>query len=334
MKKTNLIILGILVLLVTVLLVIRYTKRPTAEQVFRDFAVKDTASITKIFLADKQNRTVLLERRDNHWTANGEHKARRDLTNLLLETFARMEVSAPVPQAKMDYVLRSISSNSIKCEIYQNDKLSKTYYVGGVTEDNTGTYMIMENSSEPFVLHIPGFSGYLTVRYTADINEWRERIVFNYNVNDIHRVSVRYPGEIHESFIAIQKPGNNYELRTIDNKKVDFPFDTLLVKTFISKCKFLGFEAFIRDELNQHIIDSLSKEIPVAVFSVEDINGEINTMTTYYRQNIDQFVDDEGILYDYDLDRLYAVIREGKQAVLIQYYTLDPISYRLSYFKQ
>ncbi len=334
MKKTNLIILVVLAVLVVILMIIKFSQRPPAEQVFRDFAVKDTASVTKIFLADKRERTVLLERQDNHWTVNGKHKARRDLTNLLLETFVRMEVSAPVPQAKLDFVLRSLSTNAIKCEIYQNDKLSKTYYVGGVTEDNTGTYMIMENSSEPFVLHIPGFSGYLTVRYTADVNEWRERIIFNYDVNDIHKITVTYPEEKHESFIAIQNPNNTYELRKLNNKKVDQGFDTLMLKAFISKCKFIGFEAFIRDELNKKIIDSLSNEIPVSIFTIEDMNGTKNTMTTYYRPNIDQHVDDEGVLYDYDLDRLYAVINNNTQAVLVQYYIIDPISYKMSYFKR
>ena len=62
MKKRNLIIIISVVAigLVTLLIATRGAKKSTFDQ---DYHIEDTSSITKIFMADKQNNTVLLERK-------------------------------------------------------------------------------------------------------------------------------------------------------------------------------------------------------------------------------------------------------------------------------
>ena len=61
-RKKNLLILLIAVVLIGIialLVALKGSKKATFEQ---DFHVADTETITKIFLADKQNNQVLLER--------------------------------------------------------------------------------------------------------------------------------------------------------------------------------------------------------------------------------------------------------------------------------
>ena len=325
MKKTNIILIVLVVLLaatVTIIYVVRNTDKKT---VFRDFAVQDTASVDKIFLIDKNNNSILLERKENFWTANEIYKARRDFTNLLLETIKKLEVNAPVPDAKLDKVLKDLSVSGVKCEIYQHGELAKTYYIGGVTDDNTGTYMIMEGSDLPFILKIPGFNGFLNVRYNTEINEWREKIIFNYQFQDIAKVKVEYPGNNDQSFIAVSNGNNTFSLTELNGKPVEFKFDTLKVKEFISSCKFIGFEAYIMDSLQDFKRDSLSKQPILARYTVEDFNGKKKSFKTHYTQNINKYMDDDGKLYEWDIDRLYGVI-DDKEVVLLQYYIIDPIT--------
>ncbi len=331
MKKTNVILLVAVLVLVGIVTVIYFAQNTDKKSVFRDFAVQDTASIDKIFMADKNNNTITLERDNQNWTVNGKYKARRDLINVLLTTMYKVEVSAPVPDAKLDKVLKDISVSGIKTEIYQNGELTKTYYVGGVTDDNTGTYMIMEGSDLPFVMRIPGFNGFLTVRYNTEINEWREKQIFNYDVNDIAKVIVEYPNAREESFIAHSKGANVFNLTNLDGSAVNFKFDTLMVKEYISRCKFVGFEAYIMDELQKPKLDSLNTQPMVSKFSVENRKGDVQTVRTYFRQNINKAVDDNGKLYDWDIDRLYGIIND-KEVVLLQYYIIDPLTYRKSDF--
>jgi len=325
MKKTNLILFISLIILLVLVVIIFLRQNSDSKKVLRDFAVQDTASIDKIFLADKSNKTILLERKGNYWTVNGTYKARRDFVDLLLETICKLEVNSPVPEAKLDKVLKDLSVTGIKTEIYQKGKLVKTYYVGGVTQDNMGTYMIMEGSDVPFIIYIPGFNGYLTVRYNTELNEWRERHVFNYQIQEIAKISIEYRELKEESFIVIADENNNYRLTDIDGNNVDFEYNALMLKEFVARCKFVGFEAYIMDELQQHKMDSLSKEPMIGKYTIEDKKGNKRTLKTYYRQNINNFKDDDGIPYDHDIDRLYGII-DDKEVVLLQFYIIDPIS--------
>jgi len=333
MKKTNIILLIIVVLVGLISLIVYYSQNKDTARVYRDFAIEDTASINKIFLADKQGKTITLERKDGYWMVNNEYKARRDLIDILLTTIKNLEVTMPVPESKLDFVLRSIAAYGIKTEIYQNNKLVKTYYVGGAPENNIGTYMILEGSEVPFVVSIPGFSGFLTIRYNTEINEWREKIIFNYKIEDIYQVKIHYPDQPENSFIAVRNSATNYDLLNYDGSPVNFKFDTLKVKDYISRAKFFGFEAFILDSLQQFKRDSLLSQQMVFEMSVLDVNKNKKSFKAYYRQNIDKLLDDKGELYPYDIDRMYAIV-DDKEVVLIQFYVVDQYTVKKDYFKK
>lgn len=333
MKKTNIILLIIIVLVGLISIIVYYTQTKDTSRVYRDFAVEDTASINRIFLADKQGKTITLERKDGYWMVNDKYKARRDLIDILLTTIKNLEVTMPVPESKLDFILRSIASYGIKTEIYQNNRLVKTYYVGGAPENNIGTYMILEGSDVPFVVSIPGFSGFLTVRYNTEINEWRERIIFNYKIEDIYQVKMHYPDQPENSFIAVRNSTTNYDLLNYDGSPVNFKFDTLKVKDYISRAKFFGFEAFILDSLQQFKRDSLLTQPMVFEMSVLDLNKNKKSFKAYYRQNLEKLLDDNGELYPFDIDRMYAIV-DDNEVVLIQFYVVDQYTVKKDYFKK
>ena len=66
---------------------INKNRKGTISAEMRDFAVSDTASVNKIFLADKNGRNLTLERDEaGHWTVNGQFGVRMDALETLLET--------------------------------------------------------------------------------------------------------------------------------------------------------------------------------------------------------------------------------------------------------
>lgn len=333
MKKTNLLLLIVIVILIGVSIAIYFVRNYDSQSTLRDFAVEDTASINKIFLANKSGSAVTLERAGNHWTVNKQYTARRDFINNLLTTIKKIEVSSPVSSAKMDRVMKDLAVQGIKVEIYQDDDLVKTYYVGGVTEDNNGAYMILENSDTPFILSRPGFTGYLTVHYLPELSEWRERIAFNYSIEDIAKVYVEYPDKS-ESFIAERLGENNYNLKNIDGSSIDVPFDTLRVKEFVSRIKFVGFETYILDSLQAQKRDSLQKTEMLASFTIEDNSGTKSKLVTYRRPNTTGLFDPQGNIFEYDVDNLYGIINTG-EVVILQYPIIDPITfYKSDFFGQ
>lgn len=330
MKKTNLLLLIVIVILIGVSIAIYFVRNYDSQSTLRDFAVEDTASITKIFLANKQGSAVTLEREENRWTVNKQYTARRDFVNNLLTTIKKIEVSSPVSSAKLERVMKDLAVQGIKVEIYQGDECVKVYYVGGVTEDNNGAYMILENSDLPFILTRPGFTGYLPVHYLPELSEWRERIAFNYSIDDIAKVYVEYPDR-DESFIAERLGENNYNLKNIDGSSMEIPFDTLRVKEFVSRIKFVGFETYILDSLQAFKRDSLQKTEMMASFTIEDKTGAKSKLVTYRRPNTSGLFDPQGNLFEYDVDNLYGIINNN-EVVILQYPIVDPITFYKSDF--
>ena len=326
------IFLLILLTIVAVILYVTHSKKSTLKDEMRDFAVKDTGSITKIFLADKSNRQILLERQDGYWLVNKKYKARRDYIKLLLKTIHRVDVKAPVPKGARDHIIKQMAAKNTKVEIYQGDEKVKTYYVGGPDKDHKGTFMYIENSSVPFVTHIPGFTGYLTTRYSTNIWDWRSRLIFKYQFDEIASIKVQQPEHPGKSFKITCYGDNTYTLTSLkDNKPVE-NFDTVEVKKYISLFRIVPFESFVT-KLTDREKDSITSRPPTYIFTIEDFTGSKNTFKTYPRPNFEQYGNSSGKIYEFDVDNLYAVL-EDNSWVLIQYYVFDLMFKDIDDFQQ
>src|SRR6218665_1099686 len=141
MKKTSLVIIAILIVLAAVSIYI-YTsksKLSTINQDERAFAFKDTAAITKIFIADKEGDQSTLVRTKNGWVVNNKYNCRADAILNLLEVIKNVEVKMPVPKQGREAVVKFLASTAMKIEIYAGDDLVKQYYVGHESPDNEGS---------------------------------------------------------------------------------------------------------------------------------------------------------------------------------------------------
>ena len=102
MKKNNRITIIIAALLVVVAGILIWNNRylSTIQGESSDFQVWDTASVTKIYLADRRNQESLLERHEHSWTLNGTYKAHSKQVQNLLTTLYKIRVKMPVSVAK------------------------------------------------------------------------------------------------------------------------------------------------------------------------------------------------------------------------------------------
>src|SRR5438105_1951440 len=89
----------------------------TLDKDARAFKVEDTASIDKIFMADKNGKQVTLERTKSGWIVNGKYPARQDAMSLLLYTMRMVDVKSPVAHAAKKNILKLMSGRSVKVEI-------------------------------------------------------------------------------------------------------------------------------------------------------------------------------------------------------------------------
>ena len=121
MKKRNIISIVIIAILVVIAATLiannRYLSSLRGEAA--DFTVYDTASLTKLFFADKNGNEVLLQRENTGWTVNNEYKANQVLINEMLYTLTRMRIKMPVSVKKTNNIVTQMASTNTKVEVYQ-----------------------------------------------------------------------------------------------------------------------------------------------------------------------------------------------------------------------
>jgi hypothetical protein len=332
MLKKN--IKGLLLLLFLAVLagILIYKQRKTTiKEELKDFAVTDTAKINKLFIADRKGNKSLLERKSSgYWIVNGKLRARQDAINTLLITISNLSVKSPVPKNAIPTIIKQLAATGIKIEIYLDGDLEKVYYVGPQDMEGTGTYMMIENSSVPFVMEIPGFQGFLTPRYIANPKEWRDKHIFSCKGNEIAEISMIYNKNNDLGFNI--KMNEQYKVSLFDrqNKAVS-PFDTATVKEYLTILPTVAYDSFVQ-ELKQKTIDSIKKTLPFHEIKLLTRNGEKYHIKTYPVKAKPGTTNAKGEPLVYDLDYMYAAINDT-DFVYIQYYTFDKILKPINYFK-
>ena len=114
MKKNRIILFLALALAIVTIGLILQKNKGTIEENLTGFAVIDTAAITKIFLADKNNHSVTLKKNaDATWTVNDKYKARPDGIKTLLSTIKNLAVKTRVAKAAYNVGFRSPGQASL-----------------------------------------------------------------------------------------------------------------------------------------------------------------------------------------------------------------------------
>ena len=349
MKKNRLIILIVAVLLAIVVIILARSQYSTLKEKESDFAVRDTASITKVFIADKKENSVLLERSDSGWMLDNQFVANTKVVDFLLSTMKRLRVKAPVPLSVRNGVVSRLASIGTKVEIYQEvyrvnlfnrykflkqEKLTKVFYVGDATQDNQGTYMIIEDSENPYIVFIPGFRGFLYTRFSPLPDDWKSHNVFNKKLSDIKSVSLTFSEEPQSSFkVDVIDSRGNYAVTRLYNSSVLESYDTLRLLNFLTSFGDLRYETRMNNLMTPMKLDSIINSPPLYELTLIDKFND-TTYTRMFRKHSIL----ESTLYAYDRlvpvdhDRFYALINDGDDFVLMQYYVFDRVLYPLSYY--
>ncbi len=325
MKKNLIYLIILAVLAVVAYYAINSRSGSTLDKELSDFAVKDTGAVVKIFMADKGGQSVLLEKQENNeWTVNTSFEARPDAIQNLLTTIAMVDVRSPVAKAAFNNVMKQLAAKAIKVEVYSAAGLVKTYYVGGPTQDQLGTFMYLEGSDVPFVTQIPGFEGYLTPRYNVKEKEWRTKRVFRLTPEQIVAVKA----------VDFSIPDMNVQLEKADDGSFKVLNGDGQVLDGVSQDKvinYLGFYSQVNYEMEENTLsksqeDSLLVTAPVRKLTVSTVEGTTQTITMWRRPITDATTFKQnagGKVFPFDVDRMVARVNEDPGLLVVQYYSFD-----------
>lgn len=328
-----------LLLIVAVFLTVFITNRSntTLNPGEKNFSITDTASVTKVFLADKKNNSVLLERNNsNGWILNKKYSVQPEMIEELLYTLMYITVRNPVPKTQYDAVYKQLAGFATKVEVYAKvyridlmgiklfpyEKCIRTYYVGSATMDNTGSYMLMEGAEMPFIMHIPGFRGFLEPRYSPREQDWRDHKVFRYNLTDIAKINVTYPKYADRSFELLNPDNINFSVKNEINGKLE-NIDTVKVINYLNAYTDARFEEFLTN-LPIQKQDSIRKSAPFCIITVTDRKNETNSISLYRIKLPEGSTNISGEPIEFDPERLYGIVN-GKDLVSAQYFVFGPL---------
>lgn len=347
MKKNRLAIIITSILIVIAIVLLwnnRYLSSLRGEAY--DFTVRDTASITRMFFADKSGNQVLLERDGNKWKVDGKYDAQPVMIDNILYTLDKLRIKMPVSLASHDNVITNMAGTNTKVEIYQivprinlfnkielfpHEKLTKVFYVGDVTQDNNGTYVLKEGADKAYIVHLHGFRGFVSSRFSANPEDWRDHKIFSDDMRDIASMKLEFNNQPEKGFVINNKGNYNYEMKTLDGNKVDF--DTVRVLNMMTSFNDVRFESFLSDisrERRDSIINSPYQERLTLV----NRDGKECVLTTYTMKiNADAF----GLIeedWDEDPDHKYAYIANQDELVMIQDFAFGKFLKPAEYYKK
>ena len=301
-------------------------------QMFRSadagFTIRDTAAIGKIFLAANENpNTITIERKSGSWIVNNKYPVLRSTLDQLLTTLHNQRAAYPVPDNQRDGIIRNLAGAAIKTEIYDLEgRRMRTFYVGGELNKFTGTVMLMEGSEQPYVVQIPGFEGYLTTRFVADLSVWRDRLVFDIPAQQVEQISVRYAQEPLNSFTLTQRNG-----------KVSVALDTALhFDKPVNERRAKGYLTFFTKIYSEgyangtYGLDSTIRGVPVkALIDVRGTGGYHQAATIIYHplDRRSKNIGDVPTSLDeqYNSDRYFAILNGGQDTATVQVPTFEKI---------
>lgn len=316
------------------------------------FAVKDTANITKIFIADANGEHVLLNRRDGAWYVQDSILAMPEKINSLLTTICNVTLQQTVAKTAQSNINRMMSVNAIKVEIYQKtpkftlfgikffnkERKVKTYYMGPATMDNVSNFAILEGFDEPCIVNIPGFRGFLTPTYSFKPVEWYNCDLFSTKITRIKTLSVKDYINPNESY-SIEKVGIRFfNLYNAQHQQI-MDYDTVKLLDMLAEYRDKNYERYI-DDLSKASKDSIFKFNLFKIITLTDVNGKKTELRMYRKMTpdmmyLDAIVGGSEHAADepYNRDKFYAVLNgHYENLVQCQYFHFERQNQPLSYF--
>jgi len=355
MKKQKLYLILACLLAVLSIITIAYksgafTKSNNTRNLFAAFAIDDTSTVSRIFMADMFENQVLLSKTEKGWMVNNSIPADQLKVSELLATLTSLRVSQPVAESGHPSIIQMLATSSTKVEIYAikplfklfgfsfftKERLIKTYFMGDATQNSLGSFALLEGMKEPYIIYTPGFRGYVTPQFSPKPIDWYTHRIFEVKLTRILKASFMDLENPENSF-SVEKSGpRTFSLFDIHNNVIQ-NYDTTLLINMLSEFRQRNYERLIH-KISNSLKDSIIQYNLYKTISVTDVDNQTTTLELYHLMVEESSLEDNklmGELYNQiSPDRSYATInRNLENLYTIQYYhfgrQLQPLSYFL-----
>ena len=273
MKKYSILLLSILFVLLGLASYFLITKKNTKSSVDssdRNFAVSNIDEITKVFIAKRGTEPNLLEKKSDGWYVNNKYKVGKNQIDNLINTIKNIRMASIPPKSAYTSIMKEMATIGTKVEIYTGgDVPAKTYYIGGVTNDERAVYFLMDKSVQPYIVELPQSVSNLTFRYELSEEDWRDKKIFSVYDEDLSTIQIDYPYEPNQS-IHFQK--KNKQWFAFDGQEAPITnFDQKILLRLVNSLQEMKCEAFENGNVLKSKIEQMT---PYSTFSYADIHNQ------------------------------------------------------------
>jgi len=326
-----------------------FNKSMNSTKLYTAYAIIDTSTITRVFMADMFGRKVLLTREENGWMVDRHKPAASYKIRDLLITMNSIRVAKPIAKSGQQSILDMLAVSSTKVEIYETkplftlfekpfftrERLIKTYFLGDATPTSLASYALLEGMDYPCEVHKPGFRGYVTPQFVPDPIEWYSQLVFSTKLTRIQTASF-IDIENSENSFFVEKAGPRTFNLYDSYKNLVSNYDTLMLIDMLSEFRERNYEVFIPN-MPQTTKDSILQFNLFKIISVTDVNKKTTTMKLYHFIEWGDLFENEILMEenvpDYNKDRCYATFNDNTDEIFtVQFFQFDRQIQPLSYY--
>jgi len=310
--------LTVLLVVVLIIVILLRTRTPFGRE-NSAFASTPQNEITRIELTGKGEK-LLLEKNGNKWMVNGRNEARRSGITFMEMILTGIKIKSPVSADLFEAAIIKNNVSPLKVRVYENNKLLNSFLVYKTGTNLYGNIMKISEKSKPFIVHVPGFEGDIGAGFTMNELFWVPYTIFNLLPSEISSVTYDDLSDPALSFV-IKRRDNVFSLADLNANLSGW--DTSRIKRYISYFGFIPFESWALD-LAEEKCEKIKSGIPVCRISVVKSDGSEKVLTLWNMMN-----DETG---EKDSDRLWGKTGEREELFIVQYFDIDPLLKKRSYF--
>ncbi|MFC2125905.1 hypothetical protein ACFLU5_13965 [Bacteroidota bacterium] len=276
MYKNKNIKLSIILLALIVLSVILMTRGSRKQRLAVDkmyFSVEDTASIDRVEIRAEASENLLTRSMDQ-WQVNGKYMVDPSMKTVLLTVLNKVRAQRPVPANKIMEVSEELSENGIRVNIYSGNELIQSYISGG---NGVSISYFMKDNDDPYIVHLPGYDSYVSGIFEVSENDWRDRFIFSTNWIGLKELKLEYP----------DVSAHNFTIETADIH-LTIPgisqLDTTAMMEYIELFRYFQVDQFISQGDNP-MYDSIFKTNPYALLSIDDTGFENPIIIKFFQMD-------------------------------------------------
>lgn len=197
----------IFVVLLVLTAAVKWSSGPAASEAFRSSLFEvDTAQVNKVTIESPVNPTLTFQRSNQQWNVSGEtqetYPADRNKIIRAINELNGLTINSVATRDPEKFTRYKVDSTGVKISMYDDDDLLNSIFVGapqraGQRSLNTHVRLFDEDA-------VYTVEGFLRRQFPLNLNDWRDKIVWNVDQSNISRVDFLYPAD---SSFTIEKVG-------------------------------------------------------------------------------------------------------------------------------